>query len=57
MITNYAGCWRWQLDRNDSPWYPTVRLFRQTKARDDGEVLARMRADLDARIAAFAPLV
>jgi ADP-heptose:LPS heptosyltransferase len=26
--------WRWMLDRDDSPWYPTMRLFRQS-ARDD----------------------
>lgn len=25
----YAADWRWLLDRNDSPWYPTMRLFRQ----------------------------
>jgi len=26
--------WRWLLDRSDSPWYPTMRLFRQKKAGD-----------------------
>lgn len=26
--------WRWLMERNDSPWYPTMRLFRQTKAGD-----------------------
>ncbi len=26
--------WRWMLDREDSPWYPTMRLFRQTKRGD-----------------------
>ena len=26
--------WRWMLDRNDSPWYPTMRLFRQKSDRD-----------------------
>ena len=26
----FAGCWRWLLDREDSPWYPTMRLFRQS---------------------------
>ncbi len=26
--------WRWMLDRCDSPWYPTMRLFRQKKPRD-----------------------
>ena len=26
--------WRWLMDRNDSPWYPTMRLFRQKEPRD-----------------------
>ena len=38
--------WRWLLDRQDSPWYPTMRLFRQTRAGDWGEVFARMAAEL-----------
>ncbi len=25
-----VGEWRWMIDRDDSPWYPTMRLFRQT---------------------------
>jgi len=32
--------WRWLLDRNDSPWYPTMRLFRQ-RARGDWEGLVK----------------
>src|SRR5439155_10085984 len=27
-------CWRWMLDRNDSPWYPTMRVFRQKQRGD-----------------------
>ena len=26
--------WRWQMGRSDSPWYPSVRLFRQTRLDD-----------------------
>jgi len=29
--------WRWLLDRDDSPWYPTMRLFRQKHAGDWNE--------------------
>jgi len=29
MLNHYALDWRWLLDRGDSPWYPTARLFRQ----------------------------
>ncbi len=34
--------WRWMIDREDSPWYPTMRLFRQTKLGDWDPVFARM---------------
>jgi tetratricopeptide (TPR) repeat protein len=34
--------WRWQADREDSPWYPTARLFRQTAFQDWDGVFARM---------------
>ena len=34
--------WRWMLDRMDSPWYPTMRLFRQTSDGDWGPVFAAM---------------
>jgi len=38
--------WRWLLDREDSPWYPTARLFRQDETRDWDSVIARVRAAL-----------
>jgi ADP-heptose:LPS heptosyltransferase len=38
--------WRWMVDRDDSPWYPTVRLFRQRTAGDWVDVAARVNAAL-----------
>ena len=38
--------YRWLLNRDDSPWYPSVRLFRQTKAGDYAEVLERIQTEL-----------
>ncbi|WP_158923826.1 tetratricopeptide repeat protein [Acidisphaera sp. S103] len=38
--------WRWLLDREDSPWYPTLRLFRQARAGDWEEPLRRLREEL-----------
>jgi hypothetical protein len=38
--------WRWMLDREDSPWYPTMRLFRQTRPDDWGSVIERVRTEL-----------
>jgi hypothetical protein len=52
MLLPYAPDYRWLLDREDSPWYPTMRLFRQTKTRDYGEVVDRVRSELAAMIAA-----
>lgn len=39
LMLPFAPDWRWQLDRSDSPWYPTARLFRQSRAGDwDGVI-------------------
>ena len=38
--------WRWLTDRDDSPWYPTMRLFRQTSAGDWPGVFRGMAAAL-----------
>ena len=39
--------WRWLVDREDSPWYPTARLFRQSANGDWNEVMERVAADLE----------
>jgi ADP-heptose:LPS heptosyltransferase len=43
--------WRWLMNRDDSPWYPTARLFRQDATRAWGPVIARVRAALQETIA------
>ena len=38
--------WRWLLDREDSPWYPTLRLFRQKERGQWDDVFERLAAAL-----------
>ncbi len=45
--------WRWLLDRDDSPWYPSMRLFRQRTFGDWGEVFERMAVALRERVDAW----
>ncbi|MGA7804967.1 tetratricopeptide repeat protein [Bradyrhizobium sp.] len=52
IVLPYTPDYRWLLDRDDSPWYPTVRLFRQDERRNYADVLARVRTELQRRIAA-----
>jgi len=40
--------WRWMLDRDDTPWYPTMRLFWQSRWDDWDEVVGRISQSLDA---------
>jgi tetratricopeptide (TPR) repeat protein/ADP-heptose:LPS heptosyltransferase len=49
--------WRWMADRADSPWYPTMRLYRQSRPGDWDEVFARIAADLAAACAQGSPRV
>jgi tetratricopeptide (TPR) repeat protein len=46
LLNRYNTCWRWLLDREDTPWYPTGRLFRQDQTRDWDNVIARVHAAL-----------
>lgn len=46
VILAKAADWRWLADRDDSPWYPTARLFRQASAGDWDGVTARIAAAL-----------
>ena len=46
ILLPYAPDWRWLLDREDSPWYPTARLFRQTEPGSWDGALARVAAEL-----------
>jgi ADP-heptose:LPS heptosyltransferase len=47
VLLPYAPDWRWLLGRNDTPWYPTLRLFRQPAPEDWASAVAAAVAALD----------
>ena len=48
VLLPWVTDWRWLLEREDNPWYPTMRLFRQKKDQDWSEVFARVETELNA---------
>jgi len=48
VLLTWVADWRWLLDRDDSPWYPSMRLFRQTARGDWNGVLERVTLELKA---------
>jgi tetratricopeptide (TPR) repeat protein len=46
ILNRFDTCWRWFLDRSDTPWYPTARIYRQERANDWRGVVDRVHADL-----------
>lgn len=42
LLSKYGSDWRWLLDREDSPWYPTMRIFRQQEPGNWREVVERV---------------
>ncbi|HEY1719838.1 MAG TPA: tetratricopeptide repeat protein [Magnetospirillaceae bacterium] len=50
VLLPFAPDWRWQMARPDSPWYPTMTLYRQDRRGDWATVIARVAADLKHRI-------
>jgi Flp pilus assembly protein TadD len=55
ILLPYTPDYRWLLGRDDSPWYPSVHLFRQSESGDYGEVVARVRTALAELAAACSP--
>ena len=46
LLNRYAGDWRWMYEREDSPWYPGMRIFNQTTHDDWDNVLQRVETTL-----------
>ena len=46
LLLPYESDWRWMCDRTDSPWYPSLRLFRQPEPDDWTSVIAEVRNEL-----------
>jgi Flp pilus assembly protein TadD len=55
LLSRYDGCWRWLHGRDGSPWYPTMRLYRQERPFDWTGVVGRLRRDLIALCESAAP--
>jgi len=49
----FEADWRWMLDRQDSPWYPTMSLFRQTQAGDWEGLFKRVADELETAVNAW----
>ncbi|MGJ4951758.1 tetratricopeptide repeat protein [Bradyrhizobium sp. HKCCYLS20291] len=57
MLLSFTPDYRWLLEREDSVWYPTMRLFRQSGKRDWAEVVEQVRASLQQVITQREPLM
>jgi Tfp pilus assembly protein PilF len=47
VLNRFDACWRWLMDRSDTPWYPSMSLYRQTTDGDWAELMIRICKDLE----------
>jgi ADP-heptose:LPS heptosyltransferase len=47
LLVTFIPDWRWMLERDDSPWYPTLRIYRQATPGDWEDVVRRVVTDLE----------
>lgn len=48
-LRHYDADWRWMVGRDDSPWYPSLRLFRQPRAGDWDDVVVSVGEAIEAQ--------
>ncbi len=46
LLNRFDTCWRWQLGKQDTPWYPSMKIYRQERLDDWLGALERVRTDL-----------
>ncbi|WP_114637417.1 tetratricopeptide repeat protein [Polynucleobacter necessarius] len=46
ILNRYDSCWRWLLGQEQSPWYPTAKIYQQKNIANWAEVIERVKADL-----------
>ena len=51
VLLKFDADWRWLLERRDSPWYPSMRLFRQARGETWPSVIERVTRALEAQVA------
>ena len=52
-LINKSPDWRWMLERNDVPWYPSMRLIRQKQLGDWTDVISRVKDQLTQMLTSF----
>jgi len=55
ILLKHVPEWRWMLDRSDSPWYPTARLFRQKEPGDWSAIVEEAAGELERLVGARGP--
>jgi ADP-heptose:LPS heptosyltransferase len=53
LLNRRDSCWRWRLSDQATPWYPSLRLFNQSRSGDWGAVIEEVRVELDQPRASF----
>jgi tetratricopeptide (TPR) repeat protein len=53
LLNRFDTCWRWLLDRDDSPWYPSLTIYRQNKMNSWDDVLEKVKTDLEKLVVNF----
>lgn len=55
LLDRFDSCWRWLRNRNDSPWYPSLAIYRQTKIGDWTQPIDSVVRELAHNLAPYSP--